>query len=128
MPRIDVISGVDSVEVTFVAEAEEAGTQVATFHAVNPTTTPFRMELRQQYSVRDPERPGDWDDPDGDGVIVWTSATIPAGWEGDVAFPAGLAFALDSPYYGDEYLTGLAGGDLPTGGELGMCPFPQAGA
>ncbi|OLT13027.1 hypothetical protein BJF79_03765 [Actinomadura sp. CNU-125] len=95
------------------------GNAVSTVHVDNNWPTDGGFILIRQFSVTDPERPADWEDPTGLGNVVYGPLTAAADALTDFDVSAlGLVFAFDSPYYGDEYLTASGEGSLLAGGEI----------
>lgn len=92
---------------------------VSTVHVDNKWPTDGGFVLIRQYGATDPDRPVDWEDPTGLGVVVYGPLNAPTDALTDFDVSAlGLVFAFDSPYYGDEYLTATGEGSLPAGGEI----------
>lgn len=97
----------------------ENGNQVSTVHVLNNWPVSGGFVVIRQFSLSDPARPADWDDPGGTGMVVHGPLMAPAGQSTDFDVAAlGLVYAVDSPYYGDEYLTASGEGSLPAGGEI----------
>ena len=95
------------------------GNQVSTVHVHNLWPTDGEFVLIRQYGATDPERPTDWEDPTGLGVVVHGPVPAQADTQTDIDVSAlGLVFAFNSPYYGDEYLTASGAGSLTAGGEI----------
>lgn len=93
---------------------------VSEAHVDNGWPADGSFVVLQQYSLSDPARPEEWDDPEGTGVVVHGPVAAPQGVVTDEDLAAlGLRFATSlSPYYGDEYLTSTGAGTVPAGGEI----------
>ena len=124
MPRYDGGNADPEYHSSIVVESETS--DVTSAHVVNTWPVPVKFTVRKQFSLRDPARPNDWNDHDGDGQVVWGPVTVPANTEQDVDLSeTGIIFKYDSPYYGDEYLGCDGGSAIEAGGEIQMMARPE---